>query len=211
MAVTLTIAGLSGALRLSDDAAEQAEAMRLLAYATEAIEQNSPNAPEATQNEAVIRLAAYLYDQPNAGRGLSYANALRNSGAAMILLPYRVHRAGSTGEAVAAAQAAMGSVGNPVTDLTVVGDVLTVFFADGTSKELPVQAGGGTPGTADLQVERLGTLDGPTLPGKPGMAQYGHSDSLVRSRLDDRRGASVGRLSPCGLGPGGDASRRGSR
>ena len=70
MAVTLTIAALSGALRLSDDAAEQAEAMRLLAYATEAVEQHAPDAPEATQNEAVIRLAAYLYDQPNAGRGL---------------------------------------------------------------------------------------------------------------------------------------------
>ena len=40
-------------------------------------------------------LSGYLFDQPNAGRGSTYANALRNSGAAAILMPYRVHRAGS--------------------------------------------------------------------------------------------------------------------
>ena len=32
------------------------------------------------------------------------------------LLPFRVHRAGSTGDAVAAAQEAVGTTGNPVTD-----------------------------------------------------------------------------------------------
>ena len=37
MAVTLSLAALSGALRLGDSAAEQAEAVRLLAYATEAV------------------------------------------------------------------------------------------------------------------------------------------------------------------------------
>ena len=56
MAVTLTLAALSGALRLGDSAAEQAEAVRLLAYATEAVERHAPSAPAATQNEAVIRL-----------------------------------------------------------------------------------------------------------------------------------------------------------
>ena len=56
------------------------------------------DAPEATANEAVIRLAAYIYDQPNAGRGVMYANAMRSSGASAILLPYRIIRAGSTAE-----------------------------------------------------------------------------------------------------------------
>ena len=69
----------------------------------------------------------------------------------MILLPYRVHRAGSTGDAIAAAQSAMGTAGNPVTDLSVVGGVLTVFFADGTSKELPVQGGGGLPAGSSVR------------------------------------------------------------
>ena len=94
MAVTLTAAQLTGALRVGDSAEEQAEVTRLLAYASEAVTRHSPNAPETTANEGVVRLAAYLFDQPNAGRGMAYANALRNSGAAAILLPYRVHRAG---------------------------------------------------------------------------------------------------------------------
>ena len=98
-AVTLTAAELAAALRLGDSTEETAEARRLLAYATEAVTKHAPTAPEATANEAVIRLAAYLYDQPNAGRGMGYANAGRNSGAWAILLPYRVHRAGSTAEA----------------------------------------------------------------------------------------------------------------
>ena len=95
-AVTLTADQLAGALRLGDSTEELAEVTRLLAYSTEAV---TKQAPEATANEAVVRLAAYLFDQPNAGRGVMYADALRNSGAGSILLPYRVHRAGSTAEA----------------------------------------------------------------------------------------------------------------
>ena len=109
MALTLTQAELSAALRLGDSAEEIAEATRLLAFVTEAISRHLGDAydtaPEAVVNEAAIRLAGYLFDQPNAGRGLSFANAGRNSGAWAILLPFRVHRAGSTGEAVAAAAA----------------------------------------------------------------------------------------------------------
>ena len=94
--MTLTVAELSAALRLGDTAEETAEATRLLAYATEAVTKHAPNAPAVVLNEAAIRLAGYLFDMPNAGRGAGYADALRNSGAAAQLLPYRVHRAGST-------------------------------------------------------------------------------------------------------------------
>lgn len=38
---------------------------------------------------------------PNAGRFAAFADVLRNSGALSILAPYRVHRAGTTGEPVA--------------------------------------------------------------------------------------------------------------
>ena len=100
MAVTLDVAGLVAALRLGDSDQELAEATRLLDYAAEAVSRYLRTAyaatPEAVVNEAVIRLAAYLYDRPNAGRGMAYANALRNSGTGAILLPYRVHRAGTT-------------------------------------------------------------------------------------------------------------------
>ena len=98
MAVTLTIEQLRAALRLSDSAEELAEATRLLTYATEAVTKHAPGAADAAHDEAVVRIAGYLYDQPFAGRGDSYANALRNSGAARMLLPYRVHRAGNVAE-----------------------------------------------------------------------------------------------------------------
>ena len=164
MAVTLTIAQLSAAVRLGDSAEELTEITRLHAYATEAVEQYAPEAPETTANEAVVRLAAQMFDQPTATRG-AYSNALRNSGAARILMPYRIHRAGSTQDAIAVAQGAVGTTGNPVINVAVSGDLLTVTFADGNTEDYPIVAGGGTPAdTADLLVERLGTLDNPTLP-----------------------------------------------
>ena len=99
MPVTLLQAGLSDALRLTDSTEEIAEATRLLSYATVAVSRHLSDAyqtaPDEVLNEAVIRLAGYLFDQPNAGRGLMYADALRSSGAAMLLLPYRVIRAGT--------------------------------------------------------------------------------------------------------------------
>ena len=125
MAVTLTQVELSAALRLGTSAEEIAESTRLLTYATEAVTQHAPHAPDAVQNEAAIRLAGYLFDQPFAGRGDSYANALRNSGAARMLLPYRIHRAGSTAEAVAAET--------------------VVTFADGTAEPDVLPDSGGLP------------------------------------------------------------------
>ena len=96
MAVTISAAELAAALRLGDSPEELAHATRLLAYATEAVEKHSPLAPKAVAAEAAIRIAGYLYDAPMSSRGAGYAAVLRNSGAAGILLPYRVHRAGST-------------------------------------------------------------------------------------------------------------------
>ena len=145
MAVTLTQVELSAALRLGTSTEEIAEATRLLGYATEAVTQHAPHAPDAVQNEAAIRLAGYLFDQPFAARGGTYANALRNSGAARMLLPYRIHRAGSTAEAVADAQAAVGSVDNPVIDVSIVSGELVVTFADGTAETDVLPDSGGLP------------------------------------------------------------------
>ena len=116
MAVTLTIVQLAAALRLSDSTEETAEATRLHAYVSTAVTKHAPDAPDIVHNESARRLAGYLYDMPEAGRGDGYANAMRNSGAGRVLLPYRVHRAGSADDAVAAAQQT-GTVGNPVTDV----------------------------------------------------------------------------------------------
>ena len=181
MAVTLTIADLSAALRLGNSAEELKEVTRLHAFASEAVDRYAPDAPENTANEAVVRLAAQLFDQPTASRG-GYANALRISGAARILMPYRIHRAGSTADAIAIAQGAVGTPGNPVIGVAVSGEELIVTFADGTTDQqtLPAVGVGVGSGTADLLVERLGTLDNPTLP-------------------DDRRWLGTGVLIPDGV------------
>ena len=168
MAVTLTQVQLSAAIRLGDSTEETAESMRLLTYVMAAISRHLgdayEDAPEVIVNEAAIRLAGYLFDQPNAGRGVSFANSGRNSGAWAILLPFRVHRAGTTGEAVAAAQEAVGTVNNSVTDVSVdaVAGTITVTFADGTTRtdDLPAGMGGGADQTArDAAAAAQGAID----------------------------------------------------
>ena len=145
MAVTITVAELVAALRLTDSTEETAEVTRLLAYATEAVVKHAPSAPDVAHNEAVRRITGYLHDQPEASMGDAYANAMRSSGAARALLPYRIHRAGYS-DAVEAAQAAVGTTGNPVVDVSVNGAELVVTFADGAteSHDLPAGMGGGT-------------------------------------------------------------------
>lgn len=96
MAVTRTATELAAALRLGSTTEETAQATRLLATATAAVTKHAPDAPDAIQDEAVIRVAGYLFDAPTAARGAGYGDILRNSGALALLLPYRVHRAGTT-------------------------------------------------------------------------------------------------------------------
>ena len=68
MALTLTQAELSAAIRLGDSAEETAESTRLLAYVTEAITRHLADAyedaPEAVVNEAGIRLARIIHGAP---------------------------------------------------------------------------------------------------------------------------------------------------
>ena len=97
MAVNLSVDELSEALRVGDSSEETAHMARLLEYSTEAVSRHLTTTyattPETVVNEAVIRLAAYLYDKPHVN-GAGAADQILNSGAGAILLPYRVHRAG---------------------------------------------------------------------------------------------------------------------
>lgn len=147
MAVTITVEELRAALRLNDSTEETAEVTRLLAYATEAVVKHAPNASDVVHDEAVRRLVGHLFDQPEASRSDAYANAMRNSGAARILLPYRIHRAGYAG-AVEAAQEAVGTTDNPVVDVSVSAGTLSVTYTDGTIETFPVAGGGTTDQTA---------------------------------------------------------------
>ena len=103
MAVTITAAELATAVRLTDSAEDIAAATRLLGVATAMIERHLggtyADVPEAIVNEGCVRLAGWLYDAPSAGAGSSYANALKSSGTAAILLPWREISAGSTADA----------------------------------------------------------------------------------------------------------------
>ena len=104
MAVTITATELASAIRATPDVAA-----RLLAVATEQVERYAPAAPEAASNEATIRCAGYLAQQPSDARrsttvggiesswAATHTSALRHSGAMSLLSPWKVRRAGAIG------------------------------------------------------------------------------------------------------------------
>ena len=106
MAVTLDAAAL--AARIEGAAEDMSVAAQLLAVATAMVEDYAPNAPEALQNEAVVRFAGYLAqsdfgtirrEEIGGARSVEYtqnhAAAFRNSGAEMLLTRHRMRRAGA--------------------------------------------------------------------------------------------------------------------
>ena len=137
MPITTTAPEMVARIRGGSGVATATEVAELLGYATAQIERYLGDAyattPDAVLNEAARRIVAYTFDRPQASRYTSYAAVLRNSGAGEALLPYRIHRAGSTAEAIADANTAVGSVGNPVVpmDYDVATGELVVTFADG--------------------------------------------------------------------------------
>ena len=97
MAVTVT--QLAAALRITDGTASPPEPInsiliRQLGVAEAFVELTAKSAPTAIKEEAVVRMAGYLYDAPTAGSELRYADAWRNSGAAALVARWVVHRLG---------------------------------------------------------------------------------------------------------------------
>ena len=102
MAVTITVAELAEAI-----GTDAATATRLLAVATALVERYAPDAPDAVSNEATIRAAGWLAEQPAAAirsesEGdirTSYAttamSALRHSGGQALLSPWKIRRGGA--------------------------------------------------------------------------------------------------------------------
>ena len=102
MAVTITAAELAEAVGV-----DSTTATRLLAVAAELVTRYAPHAPDAISNEAVIRCAGWLSEQPAAAitgesEGdirTSYAptmqSALRHSGAMALLSSWKIRRAGA--------------------------------------------------------------------------------------------------------------------
>ena len=104
MAVTVTAADLAAAIRQPAEVAG-----RLLAVVTELVENYAEHAPESVQNEAAIRAAGYLAQQPSDARrsttvggvssswAVTHTSALRHSGAMALLSAWKRRRAGSIG------------------------------------------------------------------------------------------------------------------
>ena len=147
MAITITPAETAAAARVGETAEELAEITRVLGIATAHIarylDDAYADADAVTLNGAAVQLARFLYDQPTVSPGVGYANAMRFSGASNLLFGFRIHRAGLVGgDAVAVAQEAIGSVGNPVVGVDVVAGELVITFADGVEETHTLPTGG---------------------------------------------------------------------
>ncbi len=90
--MALTAGSLAAAMRLTDGEAPAEPLLsivnRLLAVGNAFVDKFAPAAPSAIRDEAVVRLAAYLYDQPHYGRAMAMASAWRSSGAAGVVGPW---------------------------------------------------------------------------------------------------------------------------
>ena len=102
MAVNLTAAELAEAVGV-----DSVTATRLLAVATALVNRYAADAPDAIANEAAIRAAGWLAEQPAAAitgetegdirtsYSPSMLSALRHSGAMGLLSPWKIRRAGA--------------------------------------------------------------------------------------------------------------------
>lgn len=70
----------------------------LVAAATALVTKYAPFAPEAVQDQAVLQIVGYVHDGPNwTERRAVTHNAMLSSGAAAMLTPWKVRRAGAIG------------------------------------------------------------------------------------------------------------------
>ena len=114
MAITRTIEQLAADLRIGDGTEAPTGAAgvvlaRIDATARALILAYAPLAPDAIQNEAYSRLCGWLYDTDPSGRSGS-PDALKASGAASLLAPYRSKRAGRISAGTGGVAAPSGGV-----------------------------------------------------------------------------------------------------
>ena len=86
--------------------ADDAIIQRVGSVASERVERETSNAPQSVRDESMIRYAGYLYSADfgairkesigplDVEHITNHANAWRNSGAAALLSPYKIRRAG---------------------------------------------------------------------------------------------------------------------
>jgi len=102
VAVTRTLAQLAADLRIGDGTTAPTGAVavvlgRIDATARAMVVAYAPDAPDAIHNESYARLAGWLFDQDPTARAPGGSSAMRSSGAAALLSPYKVRRGGLIG------------------------------------------------------------------------------------------------------------------
>ena len=105
MAVTRTVTQMAADLRIGDGTTVPSGAVAVLlgridATARAMVLEFAPDAPDAIHDEAYVRLAGFLYDADPSGSTPGGPSALRSSGAAALLGPYKVRRGGLIGRGV---------------------------------------------------------------------------------------------------------------
>ena len=108
--MAVNVEELSAALRIGDGTTPTPEPLlsiltRLLGVGEAFVELRAETAPDPIKDEAVVRMAAYLYGQPDAGSVGRYSDAWRNSGASALVSRSVVQR---LGDATAEAGARIG-------------------------------------------------------------------------------------------------------
>lgn len=88
--MALTDTSLAEAIR-----ADETTAARLRPVAEAMVSRHAPGAPEAVRDEAAIRIAGYLLDAPPSPAGPDHAAVMLHCGAAGLLSPWKVRRAGA--------------------------------------------------------------------------------------------------------------------
>ena len=95
----VTVGDLAVDLRLATatdatlPAAQTVILTRLLATAETLVSERAGGAPESLRDQAVIAIAAFMYDKPSSPAGNRYSNAWASSGASEILSRYVTRRA----------------------------------------------------------------------------------------------------------------------
>ena len=105
--MVISVGDLAIELRIVGDGADLSDSQaavlaRLWRVGNEHVALLIPTAPESIQDECVIRMASYLYDQP-LGRRDAFANAWVNSGAGSLASRWRVQRVSGAAGPVAVA------------------------------------------------------------------------------------------------------------
>ena len=85
----VSVSALAAAIRVDGNDANYASILsRLAGVGSAVVDIYADTAPLAIRQEAVIRVAAYLFDQPESPPGFGYVSAWRNSGAAALISPW---------------------------------------------------------------------------------------------------------------------------